>query len=481
MTIEQFGQQIKSKYPQYQDIDDAELGQKMLTKYPQYQDLISSDEPAKVKTADTFLQGHGVLKGISDFVGTTGLAKGLAQGIFLKFTPEGKDLMKKIEAGELPYSALEEITGEAATGKEIAGSALQTAATIGTAGIGKATAVTKLGRVGQQAGKLGAASALSSGAQTFGEGGTASEVVGSAALAGGLGAGLGALGQGISELKIPNRIIQKAIRTDSKGAQHVLDTKKWGTKNSLLTESKSIQSKLETELQSKLADPKLAKVPITRDEVFGKIAEEMNKKGAAETADTVRTSIARAARNSRGLLDKEFLNIKETNQLRRNLDQILGDRAFAKKLFDLPQTKQLLVSARNELADTVKKKAEEGLGNNIVSELFREYSSELNFAKALEKATTGSRVLTTKDVMNFVLGPAGGAIAGGAEGYRQGGLPGAVKGAAIGGVVGTALKPAGLINVSQAAKGIGKVVGPAAKIATPAVTKSISVRRPKSK
>ena len=41
MTIEEFGQQIKSKYPQYNDLSDGDLGNKMLQKYPQYQDMIT--------------------------------------------------------------------------------------------------------------------------------------------------------------------------------------------------------------------------------------------------------------------------------------------------------------------------------------------------------------------------------------------------------------------------------------------------------
>lgn len=44
-TLEQFGQTIKAKYPEYNDIPDAELGQKMLAKYPQYQDTVSTSSP----------------------------------------------------------------------------------------------------------------------------------------------------------------------------------------------------------------------------------------------------------------------------------------------------------------------------------------------------------------------------------------------------------------------------------------------------
>lgn len=39
-TLQQFGQSIKSKYPEYNDISDEELGTKMLSKYPQYADMV---------------------------------------------------------------------------------------------------------------------------------------------------------------------------------------------------------------------------------------------------------------------------------------------------------------------------------------------------------------------------------------------------------------------------------------------------------
>lgn len=41
MTLEEFGQTIKQKYPQYQNIPDAELGELTLQKYPQYQSQVT--------------------------------------------------------------------------------------------------------------------------------------------------------------------------------------------------------------------------------------------------------------------------------------------------------------------------------------------------------------------------------------------------------------------------------------------------------
>jgi len=51
MKIEEFAQKIKTKYPEYQTVPDAELGQKMLAKYPQY---ISQIDAAEVPKKDIF-------------------------------------------------------------------------------------------------------------------------------------------------------------------------------------------------------------------------------------------------------------------------------------------------------------------------------------------------------------------------------------------------------------------------------------------
>ena len=44
-TLEQFGQQIKAKYPDYADMPDEDVASRVLQKYPQYQDLVQSATP----------------------------------------------------------------------------------------------------------------------------------------------------------------------------------------------------------------------------------------------------------------------------------------------------------------------------------------------------------------------------------------------------------------------------------------------------
>lgn len=50
MTIEQFGAQIKQKYPEYSSYSDSDIGNRMLQKYPVYQSRITQDQPQVTQT-----------------------------------------------------------------------------------------------------------------------------------------------------------------------------------------------------------------------------------------------------------------------------------------------------------------------------------------------------------------------------------------------------------------------------------------------
>ena len=65
LTIEQFGQRVKQKYPQYKDIEDGELGQKVLDKYPQYQKALSVDKPSNLSAEQTTERRSNLLQGIA--------------------------------------------------------------------------------------------------------------------------------------------------------------------------------------------------------------------------------------------------------------------------------------------------------------------------------------------------------------------------------------------------------------------------------
>ena len=307
MNVEEFGQQIKQKYPQYSDLSDLELGQKMLTKYPQYQNVMQGDT-AKTKV-DTFLSGHPILKGISNFIGTTGLGKGLAQGIFLKYTPEGKEMLKMIENGEMNYSELEEIIGKGVTNKEIIGSTIKTAGSI--VAFGK-PAPTALGRIG-----VGTAVGATLGTgQALEQGGTAKQVVKGGAIGAGVGFAVsgvieaaGAILRGISqskavkkasggiytkELQPPKKDVVNEVKNGFKsfGEQvaDVVDDKGKpvyvGTYNTILDKAKNEITTKTPQLEKILSS--VPKTTITRNEVATNLIQTMEDKYGKLTAGQIK-------------------------------------------------------------------------------------------------------------------------------------------------------------------------------------------------
>lgn len=101
-------------------------------------------------TDNGFLGTHPVLKTLGNLVSVTGLAKGLSQAIFLNFTPEGQDTLKRLQSGEISLDQFNNIVGGGlATPGEVLGSAAQMALTIGTAGLGSAEEATANEATGQ--------------------------------------------------------------------------------------------------------------------------------------------------------------------------------------------------------------------------------------------------------------------------------------------------------------------------------------------
>ena len=58
LTAEEFAAEIKSKYPQYNDVEDSVLVEKILQKYPQYADRVDLDQ--KKKTSPSSTESAGV-------------------------------------------------------------------------------------------------------------------------------------------------------------------------------------------------------------------------------------------------------------------------------------------------------------------------------------------------------------------------------------------------------------------------------------
>ena len=58
LTIEQFGQKIKAKYPEYKDMSDADLGSRMLSKFPEYKDMVSVTPTKEKAGIGTFFKNE---------------------------------------------------------------------------------------------------------------------------------------------------------------------------------------------------------------------------------------------------------------------------------------------------------------------------------------------------------------------------------------------------------------------------------------
>ena len=50
LTVYEFAQKVKAKYPEYNDIDDVELAQKIIAKYPEYENIVTFEDPKKKKS-----------------------------------------------------------------------------------------------------------------------------------------------------------------------------------------------------------------------------------------------------------------------------------------------------------------------------------------------------------------------------------------------------------------------------------------------
>ena len=98
---------------------------------------------------DEVLKDAGPLTKLADkvggFLGVKKFAQGIGATMFL-LSKEGKELQKKAESGDkIAIEAMQDILGEAPTGKEVVGSAALTALNIGSVGMGKALSGARAG------------------------------------------------------------------------------------------------------------------------------------------------------------------------------------------------------------------------------------------------------------------------------------------------------------------------------------------------
>ena len=69
LTIEQFAQKVKEKYPQYKDVNDSELVNRMVEKYPEYKSRISYEKPSSfhIQLSNPTFKSSSLQPGVKSF------------------------------------------------------------------------------------------------------------------------------------------------------------------------------------------------------------------------------------------------------------------------------------------------------------------------------------------------------------------------------------------------------------------------------
>lgn len=350
MTVQELGKLMKTKYPQYQDIPDDELGNRILAKYPEYQSRISRPE-VKEKTGTA----QKILGGIASITGGKKIAEAGAQLlgggqeslatqnsqvvetliVQAKKYPQGHprrtELLKQAHNVAQNYSSIaDERLAALPTQKEVAGSAVKLGTTIGTLGLGAASAGSVGGRILETGSKLGGISAISGGATAFEEGLGRSEAVKGAIGSGIVGFGLGTVGQSIAELAtyltspaITEGLYNKALgiskKTIEKGKSpsgRFLDEGISGTKRGILAKAQSISQASDNEIEKVLISSK--RLHNSKD-IIKQITTELQKKFANTLGpDDIKVIVDKLPINK--LRTGVKINDASLNALRKELD-----------------------------------------------------------------------------------------------------------------------------------------------------------------
>lgn len=253
MNYKQFSQNLKTKYPQYQDIDDLELANKVIAKYPQYAQIVQFEDQTK-------------------------------EQIQTEQTPQDETIIQKLlrldrESAEKAEQRLRErgVEQDVQTIPEIAKGALNLASYLPVA------ASLRLGKLAKGAYELGVPAALGAGARYIGErekGQYAEDAASTAATQAATEIATGAvvtpaLKLGKASLKklteaIPDDLYKKAKQFSQDTAKPITERieqlKKLGTKAS------ETNKKIDVDLQ-KMAE----KATVENKNTAGKISDTMNK------------------------------------------------------------------------------------------------------------------------------------------------------------------------------------------------------------
>ncbi|RLE37885.1 hypothetical protein DRJ17_05540 [Candidatus Woesearchaeota archaeon] len=431
ITIEELGRRVKGKYPEYQNYSDVEIGQRMLNKYPVYKKYIietekpegriepkrmsflksSVEKPLYQKVAEPIAKfGMAVIPGLKP------IAKGIRLAIFKHFTPEGRELEKKITEGTATpeeQKAYQELyLKEAPTSKEIIGSAGKLGLFTATSGAKFAfpflKSVKTLPTLTKWAG-LGGLYGIADAIEKMPEKDEKNFIIKKAAqgaltstfFASLLG-GIGRLSEGVVNT------FSNAIARYSKNPEKA---RSFFAKRSLLGSGKKIEKEISNELkkyENMIGNElKASKERILMKEVLNKAVENKSKLLGVGKRFMEKETALKEFNNALKKVDPSLRislrhkpTYEELNWIRRQIDKKLTDRSFRKSLTELPNVKENLMILRHAIQDIIKSKFPE------TKSIFDEYSMAVSAKQAinnlLERAEKG-HFLNLPDIISGTL------------------------------------------------------------------------------
>ena len=399
MNYLELGQQVKTKYPQYQNIADEELGMKIAKKYPEYQKMIDITTTTEQPTS----LGQKFLKGAEDFfVPLLGTAARVSQiGYYEELEKESMQTYTKLGEGVLNtikdpnvseeqklkiiksyrqalpriveshpdiQKTNEQILGEAViTGMTVMSGMLPTAQTLGQRTLTSA---------GMGAG-YGAGEALKQGAE-------GKDIAKAAITGAGIGLvlapiswyvekGLQKVGEGLYKSLV------RYSRDPQRSAKRLISQKVVGTLNTIKKALYSDVKLFENKVQGELVESKLR---TTQKEIVNGAINIRKEQQPTLTRffdensfiDDIDRSLGKIGPYNIG---KKEPTMVEVNEFRKFLDKQLGSSSFNKVFAELPDSKQNLMALRKSLENIVK--------TNVPSTIpiFKQYSPIMNSYKAV--------------------------------------------------------------------------------------------------
>lgn len=269
-----------------------------------------------------------------------------------------------------------------------------------------------IGKVGQSA-KLGG---YLSGTGAIAEGKDAKDVLKDTLSGAGVGASIPVVGVGAKYLtdKLPKSLMTKAIgekvskiKQGKSVSEYAISKRRVGTASKLVEKSQKEIDRIESLVDNAL-EGRTETVKAT--DYLKKLSQTDEAKNALLKNKDVRNKIETLVPETKRLLKKDTLTIKELNQLRKIVDRTIGDRGWNATQDNFNKT--LMKSFANSLRKDVK-------DISGTSELFSDWTNEINFRDALVDKIArgeGKQVLSFGDLIGGGIGtaiaPGAGTIAG---------------------------------------------------------------------